>query len=271
VGDIVARLQDTTGALQEGYATRPELVRELVDRMVVDRLLADEARRRGLENDPFVRAAVERALVARLRATVINPSADGSRPNEQEVAEWYEEHPERFHIPERRRARVVFVERERLRTANDVLRLALLVRRGQPAYDFRRLATLHNTEPTLRSMAGDIRDITAEPTPGGVEVDSAVRDAVFEIATDGQTLPRLVEGHWHGIPGYYIVNLVSRRRPEERTLQAQADWIRLRIMLQRRVNAERERVAALERERNITRVDVTRALRFERLTDAGRD
>ncbi len=272
-GEVVARLHDASGALQEGYATNPPLVQELVDRMVADRLLADEARRRGLESDPFVRAAVERALVSRLRALVINPALDVARPDDDEVRRWYESHPERFHLPERRRARLVFVASRR--EAQEVLRLALQRRRGRAVTAFRRLAAEHNDDPHLRSMAGDVRDVTPSPIPGGVELDPAVRAAVFAIARDDDTLPRVVEGRWHEQPGFFVVHLVSRRRAEERSLAAQSDWIRLRIMMERRAAAERAQVAALARERRVTAVPVQQVLRFEpvdagAVADAGR-
>lgn len=265
--EVIARFHDATGALQEGYATDPALAQELLDRMVADRLLADEARRRGLEADPLVRAAVERALISRLRALVLNPAADTTRPEDDEVRAWYDAHPERFHIPERRRARVIFLANRR--EALDVLRLALTRRRQRPVHEFRRLASERNDDPHLRSMAGDLRDVTPTPIPGGLELDRAVRAAIFEIAREGDTLPRLIDGSWRGIPGHFIVNLVSRRRGEERSLAAQSDWIRLRIMMERRVALERARVAELARARGVTAMPLSQVLRFAPVTPDG--
>lgn len=262
VADLVARLHDATGALMGDYVLRPGAVDELIDRMVSDRVLADEARRQGLENDPLVRAAIERILVARLRARTINPAADGERPTDDEVRAWYDAHPERFHFPERRRVRLMFFRARR--DAQAALSLALLRRRGRPVHDVRRLAGERNDDPALRSMNGDVRDVTRVPFPGGLVLDAAVRAAAFEIVNDGDTLPRLVEGRWRDEPGFFVVNLVSRRRPEERSLRAQADWIRLRIVMQRRVDAERARVEALLRERRVTRAaTAAEVVRFE--------
>jgi peptidyl-prolyl cis-trans isomerase C len=261
LGDLVARMRDASGAVHDAYARNPALVRELVDRMIADRLIANEARRRGLENDPVVLAAAERALVARYRALVLNPVVDVSRPSDDEVRQWYEAHPERFHIPERRRARIIFTTSAR--TAAEVLRLALFRRRGARVHEFRRLAGQYNTDPHLASVAGDLRDVTPTSYPGALELDTSVRAALFEIERDDETLARVVEGRWQGVPGFFLVHLVSRRRAEERSLPAQSDWIRMRIMLERRVAAERERVAALERQAAITRVPIERALRIE--------
>jgi hypothetical protein len=259
--ELLTRMRDISGATQERFVTDPRAIPSLIDRIVADRVLAAEARRRGLENDPIVRAAVERALVARLRATVIQPAADAARPTDADVQRWYDEHPERFHIPERRRVRLIFSEV--LRHAQESLRLATLRRGPRYVHTFRRLAADRNVDAHLRSMAGDLRDVTLTPMANTPDVDGAIRAAAFEIGREEQTLPRLVEGDWHGHHGWFVVHLVSRRRAEERSLQAQADWIRLRIVAERRVAAERERVEVLVRDAAVTRAPVERMIRFE--------
>jgi hypothetical protein len=271
LGELIARMQDLSGAVQERFVSDPRALSELIDRIVADRVLAAEARRLGLENDPIVRAAVERALVARLRALVIYPSVDVQRPTDAEVQRWYDEHPERFHIPERRRLRVIFSED--LRHAQETLRLATLRRGERYVHNFRRLAIERNTDPHLRSMGGDLRDVTLHPLPNTPPIDNALRAAAFEIAREDQVLPRLVAGEWHGRRGWFVLCLVGRRRPEERSLTSQADWIRLRIMAERRVAAERARVEALVREARITRSPIERMIRFEPIPamDAGMD
>lgn len=271
LGELMARMQDVSGAVQERFITDPAALPALIDRIVADRVLAAEARRRGLEGDPIVRAAVERALVARLRALVIHPPADAARPTDADVQRWYDEHPERFHIPERRRARLIFSEAQR--HAQESLRLATLRRGQRYVHNFRRLAAERNTEAHLRSMAGDLRDVTLTPLANTPSIDGALRAAIFDIGREDQVLPRLVEGDWRGRHGWFVVFLVARRRAEERSLQAQADWIRLRIMAERRVAAERERVEALVREANVARSPVERMIRYEPVPamDAGLD
>ena len=199
--------------------------------------------------------------MARLRALVIHPAVDVNRPTEAEVQRWYDEHPERFHIPERRRVRLIFSEVQRY--AQETLRLATLRRGQRYVHTFRRLAAERNADAHLRSMAGDLRDVTLTPMANTPDVDGSLRAAAFEIGREDQTLPRLVEGQWHGRRGWFVVQLVSRRRAEERTLQAQSDWIRLRIMAERRVAAERERVEVLVHDAAVTRAPVERMIRFE--------
>lgn len=68
-GELYAALSDAPPSLLRRYAQEPAALAALVDRMVSDRLLAAEARRVGLDRDAAVMAALERALVSRLRST----------------------------------------------------------------------------------------------------------------------------------------------------------------------------------------------------------
>lgn len=266
--EVYAWLRDSAPAMQQRYASDPALMNEILDRLVADRLLAHEARRRGLERDPIVRAALERALVARLRALVLNPRAgDATAVTEDETRRWYDTHPERFHIPERRRVRVVFTT-DRARAA-EVLRLALLRRRGRVVHEFRRLAAQHNEDPELAGLRGEVRDVLPPGAPGGDAVDPAVRQATYELREEGAVAPRVVPGRWRGAPGFYVVRYVDRRAPIERSYADSAEWIRNRIVLERRVAAERAEVERLEREASVRRVPLATVVRLEPDADAG--
>lgn len=260
--EVFAWLRDSAPVAQQRYASDPAVMNEILDRLVADRLLAHEARRRGLERDPIVRAALERALVARLRALVLNPRAgDATGVTDAEVRRWYDEHPDRFHIPERRRVRVVFTADRAV--AAEVLRLATLRRRGRLVNEFRRLAGQYNTDPELVGLRGEVRDVLPPRAPGGDAVDPAVREAVYELREEGATVQRVVPGRWRGAQGFFVVRYVDRRPPIERAFSESAEWIRNRIVLERRVAAERAEVERLERESAVRRVPLASVVRLE--------
>lgn len=260
--EVYAWLRDSAPVAQRRYASDPALMNEILDRLVADRLLAHEARRRGLERDPVVRAALERALVARLRALVLNPRAgDATGVTDAEVRRWYDEHPDRFHIPERRRVRVIFTTDRA--AAAEALRLATLRRRGRVVNEFRRLAAQYNTDPELVGLRGEVRDVLPPRAPGGDAVDLAVREAVYELREEGAVAPRVVPGRWRGAQGFFVVRYVDRRAPIERAFAESAEWIRNRIVLERRVAAERAEVERLERESAVRRVPLASVVRLE--------
>lgn len=268
--EVFEWVRDSGPVAQRRYATDPAMLQEILDRLVADRLLAREARRRGLERDPIVRAALERALVSRLRATVLNPRAgELSAVADDEVRRWYDEHPDRFHVPERRRVRVIFLP-DRV-TAAEVLRLALLRRRGRVVHDFRRLAGTRNRDPELAGSRGELRDVIPPGAAGGDDIDPGLRAATYESSVEGTVIPRVVPGRWRGAEGFYVVRFVERRAPIHRTFADSAEWIRGRILLERRVAAERAEVERLEREAGVRRVPLTGVLRLEpEAPDAGR-
>ena len=256
-GEFVECVRAAPEPTQRTWANNPRLLDELLDRMVSDRLLANEARRRGLDRDPAVQAALERALIARLRATVINPSAaDASQVTDAQIREFYDSHPQRFHIPERRTARVIFLARRH--DAERVLLLATVPRRRHALPDFRVLAEQQNTVPELAREGGELRELT----PTTVDIDATLRDAIFAIERPGTTLPSLVQGRWGLVRGFFVVRLTSRRAAIDRTLAESADWIRYRLALELRVQAERAMVERLAREAGVTRVPADRIVRM---------
>lgn len=260
--EVFAWLRDSAPVAQRRYAGDPSLLNEILDRLVADRLLAHEARRRGLERDPVVRAALERALVARLRALVLNPRAgDATAVTDEEAQRWYDAHPERFHVPERRRARVVFTP-DRL-TATELLRLAQFRRRGRLVNDFRRLATERNSDLELAGMRGEIRDVLPPMASGGEGVDLALRQAVYELREENAFVPRVVPGRWRGVAGFFVVRYLDRRAPIDRTFAESHEWIRHRIVLERRVAVERAEVERLERESDVRRIPLLEVVRLE--------
>ncbi len=136
---------------QRGRWPGPEEERALVEQLVADELLYQEARRQGLGRDDLVvrrrlidkmaflssdparsrddlyREAVElgldrddpivrRRLIQKLR--LLADAADGPvRATEQELSDYYERHAERFTGPARRRLSHVFLSRDRHRAA----------------------------------------------------------------------------------------------------------------------------------------------------------
>lgn len=261
-GELYAALGDAPPSLLRRYAQDPVALRALVDRMVGDRLLAVEARRVGLDRDPMVVAALERALVSRLRATVFNVRAGGvDTVTDEDVRRWYDAHPERFHIPERRRARAIFLTDRAAATL--VLRLALQRRGRRYRNDFRALAAQHNADADLRATRGELHEVSLAPWPYAVALDLPVREAIFAMPREGDVVPRVVEATWLGAQGFFVLRYVARRAAIERSLDDSREWVRHRIVLERRVAAEQAEVERLAAEAHLTRLPVDRAVRFD--------
>lgn len=258
---LIDGVRGATQPLLQQYAASPELVQSLADRLVADRLLSAEARRRGLDRDPLVQAAIERALVARFRATVIDPAAGTvSDVTDVDSRRWYDAHTERFHLPERRRARGIFLSTRS--EAEAVLRLARARRRGRYVHDFRRLAATRNADPELAGRRGELRELTLGEWLRCPPVSVSVRSAVFS-AEPGEVLPRVVEGTWRGRPGYWVLRYLTRRAAIDRSFEDSREWIRARIVLERRVALERLEVDRLSSLSRVVRRPASNIVRIE--------
>jgi peptidyl-prolyl cis-trans isomerase C len=105
----LAELQQSLAAQNPAlrtYYAQPEHKRALLEQLIRDRLLAQEAVRRGLDKSPEVRAATLRIL----GQAVVKEEQDQPRAavSENEIAKYYEDHKTEFVRPERARvARLV--------------------------------------------------------------------------------------------------------------------------------------------------------------------
>ncbi len=263
-GDLMRRVSDAPEFVQRAWAADGRLLDEVVDRLVSDQLLANEARRLGLDRDPAVQAALERALVSRLRATVVVPGAmDASHVTLDEIRAFYDAHAQRFHIPERRAARMIFLPDRR--QAERVLGLARATRHQRPRFEFRQLAEEYNSDPDLLRTGGELRDVTA----ASADIDPALRDAIYAIEHPGDVARTVVRATWHGTRGYFIVRLISRRPPIDRTLTESSDWIRQRLVLEHRAQVERALIERLAREAQVARLPATQVVRVTAVGDGG--
>ncbi len=91
---------------------------------------------------------------------------------------------------------------------------------------------------------------------------------MFLVARDGDVLPRVVPSRWRTTEGYFVRRWVGRRGAIDRSLAESTEWIRQRIVLERRVQAERAEIERLAVERAVTRVPLGQVLRWS-VGDAG--
>src|SRR5882724_6556675 len=173
----------------------PDRRKQLLDELVDMELLAEEARRRGLDKQPEtqerVRQMLRDELLTRVRAAVPSqndiPDADARR--------YYDEHRDDFREPERRRVAHIAVGSEA--EAKAVLDKALTASPG----DWGKLVAEKSRDPRGKpssalppELAGDL-GIVGPPGQARGEnpsVPEPLRAAVFEIDQLGGVLPRPV-------------------------------------------------------------------------------
>lgn len=223
--------------------TQPEVVRvrylddrgkrEFVDQVVRTELLVQEARRRGFDRDPEVKASFERLLVQKLTA-----SLEPVRPEDATLRRFYDEHRSEFVRPERLHLSAIFVEAPegspgRAQAMKDASTWASEVKGLKPADGataFARMAAEHSTHAPSRTSAGDVGPRTPEdlealfgrPLREPLDKMKAPGDVVGPISTDR---------------GVVILRLTGRQPGSETTFESVRDRIEWRLLAEARLNA----------------------------------
>lgn len=214
---------------------RKQLLNELIDL----ELLAEEARRRGLDRQPEtqerVRQMLRDELLAQVRASLPAPA---DLP-EADARRYYEEHRDDFREPERRRVAHIAVASQA--AAKIVLEKALAATPAQwgklvadESHDAR-------SKPNLAlppELAGDLGIVGPPGHPRGENpnVPEPLRAAAFEIEKLGAVLPRVVPfaGSFH------VLRLTGKTDARDRTFADAERSIRVALVQARIVAREAE-------------------------------
>jgi peptidyl-prolyl cis-trans isomerase C len=230
LGDYAATLERMDQFDRLRYQS-PERRKELLDEIIDAELLAQDARKRKLDQAPETQQAVRQILRDALLADArkgVPPPADIP---ETEVRAYYESHRDAFREPERRRvAHIVVKDKE---TATKVLAAWKSATAWGELY--RRYSI--DAKPSGSDPAELAGDLGLVGPPGDDRGDNArvrpeVRAAVFEIDAVGHVLERPVPS----ADGFQIVRMVGKSDAHDRTM-AEADRPIRVALLQAKIDA----------------------------------
>jgi peptidyl-prolyl cis-trans isomerase C len=218
---------------------RKDLLNELVDL----ELLAQEARRRGLDKQPETQERVRQMLRDELLTQVRSSAGSPDDVSDADARRYYDEHRDDFREPERRRVAHIAL-------ATEVEAKALLEKaRAASAADWGRLVAEKSRDTKTRpgatlppELAGDLGIVGPPGHARGANpaVPEPLRAAVFEIEKVGGVLPRVVAAPG----GFHIVRMTGKTDARDRSFADASRSIRV-ALIQERVRA---REAALEAE-----------------------
>jgi peptidyl-prolyl cis-trans isomerase C len=204
VGDEVITGQDIDNILSQvppqyrARFTTAEGRREIVDNLVDMKILAGEARRRGLDRRDDIQLKIDLFVEQALAKELENELKGSVSVSDREIEQYYQEHIDRYVTPERIRARHILVESEEL--AGDILRQ---LREGG---DFKELAKKYSTCSSA-SKGGDLGWF------GKGKMDPAFEKAAFAL-NKGE-----LSGIVSSASGYHIIRLDDRREAKTRSLE----------------------------------------------------
>jgi peptidyl-prolyl cis-trans isomerase C len=221
----------------------PDRRKQLLNEIIQVELLAEEAKRRGLDKQPETQERVRQMLRDELLRDMRQSVPGPSDIPEAEVRAYFEAHHDEFKEPERRRVAHLLLASEA--QAKAALQKAL----GASAADWGRLVAQvsldkppQSSGPAPTELAGDLGIVGPPGHPRGANprVPEALRAAVFEIDKLGGVLDRVVteSGHFH------VVRMTGRTEARDRSYQDAERTIRVALVQQR----IRARELELERE-----------------------
>jgi hypothetical protein len=217
--------------------------KQLLDELIDLELLADEARRRGLDQQPEtqerVRQLLREELLAQNRAGLATPRDIA----EADVRRYYDEHRDDFREPERRRvAHIALVTEAEAKTVLEKARAASPAEWGKLVAEKSRDLRGRPSAGMPAELAGDLGIVgpPGHPRGGNPAVPEALRAAVFEIDKLGGVLPRVVAADH----AFHVVRMTGKTDARDRTYADAERSIRVALM-QERIRASE---AALEAE-----------------------
>ena len=197
----------------------------LLEEMIRFEVLHQKALAAGYDKDPEIQADVKRMVVAKFQERHF-AKAQHPQVSQEEIADYYREHPGQFGTPER--IRVALIEFKVSRTATPEKRAEVAQKaaavladaKSSPAADgtFGALAQEHSEDQASRYRGGDIGWARAGDTNTGW--DKALVAAISELEKPGDFGPVISTPS-----SFYLVRLVERQAASVRPLEAVKDGV----------------------------------------------
>lgn len=242
LGDYAATLERMDPFERLRYQSaerRKQLLEELIDL----ELLADEARRRGLDKQPETQERLRQLLRDELLAKTRSSLPPPTEIAEADARRYYEEHREDFREPERRRvAHIALATEAEAKAVLEKAKGASPAEWGKLVAEKSRDARAKPSVSMPAELAGDL-GIVGPPgheRGGNPGVPEPLRAAVFEIEKVGDVLLRVVLAD----RAFHVVRMTGKTDARDRGYADAERSIRVALM-QERIRA---REAELERE-----------------------
>ncbi len=242
LGDFAATLERMDPFERLRYQS-PDRRKQLLDELIDLELLAQEARRRGLDQQPETQERVRQMLRDELLTQVRSSVTAPGDISEGDVRRYYDQHRDDFREPERRR-----VAHIALRSEAKALAVLEKARAASPV-EWGKLVQEHSTDTREKpgisvpeELAGDLGIVGPPGHPRGdnPRVAEPLRAAAFEIEKVGGMLPRVVATS--GV--FHVVRLTGKTDARDRSFVEAERSIRV-ALVQERIRA---REAELELE-----------------------
>ncbi len=199
--ELKARLAEMSPYARARYQT-VEQKRDYVDGIARFEMLAAEARRRGMANEPEVIETAKKVMVQKLLQRELeekpNPAPD------TQVAEYYEKHKVDYVKPEMVRLSHIFVGKDKKAKATEMLETAKTLA-PMDYQGFSKMVRENSEEPRTKPLDGDMRFLSKEDL--AAQYGAEVAKAAETLTQVGNVFPTLVETE----KGFHVLKLGGRQ------------------------------------------------------------
>lgn len=182
VADFEAYMERVPPHLRLEARADGERNNKVVDAIFVNRMLAIEARKAGLDKDPLVARRLQQSVETFLaQQYVAHIERNASLPTniEERARELYLANPAKYTEPDRVELQHIAIRKADC-TKGDPLALARQIRaRALAGEDFQKLAEAHSDDPGFKNNRGNLGFVTAR------NIDSRLAAAAFALKADG--------------------------------------------------------------------------------------
>jgi len=181
--------------------------KEVLDRLVDEKLLYKAALAKGLDKDP----KVQKVMVNTLLRQEVYANVRNSDFTDEELQAYYEAHKDEFVVPEKVQIKRILIKVNKDREEGEAMGLAKEVHgklKGDPS-KFKDLAAKHSEDP-YRRRGGDVGFVPRSGKPG---LAQAVVDKAFEMGVEELSAPFVTD------EGVNIIYIANKREEVSRTFQ----------------------------------------------------
>src|SRR5215470_7755470 len=227
------RIDEQSPFLRARYSTL-ERKKELLEALVRNELLAQEAQRQGLDKSPAVRDATKRAMIQELIKKQLDEKMSGSDISEAELKAFYDAHVDDYVKPERARVFHIFLPaKDAKEKAKAKAKAAALLKDIQArekkgeANAFQTVATKESKDALSAPMGGDLRFLSKDELAKSHGAEIA--EAAFALKNPGE-----VAGPVETPAGVELIKLQVKTVALNRTFEESKETVRGRMARERR-------------------------------------
>jgi len=247
--EFQARLAEEPAFALPRYKS-PERKKELLDGLIRSELLLQEARRRGLENDPEVRAAVEKVLINRLTRQYAQELDKSSPIPDAELQRYYDQHRSEFVFPTRVRVSHLLLGASQTKPLAEAARLLTAIKAREAKGEkqaFELTASQRSDDAATKATGGDLGFRTREDLATAWGAQFA--EAALALKTQGEIAPPV-----SGDKGVHLLKLLGRHEGYETSFDSAKSRIASRLGAERQGRAIEDLVTDLKKKADI-RID----------------